>query len=852
MKVVHEYNVVPSLPEPLRPLDELANNLHWTWNYEIIDVFRRLDRELWEECHHNPALMLGSISQERLEQMGHDDAYLSSVERVSRMHHDHMALKTWYDKNHGDRDETTIAYFSAEFGLTECLAIYSGGLGVLSGDHLKSSSELGIPLIGVGLAYQQGYFSQYLNADGWQQELYPRNDFFSLPAALQRNGDGSPILVEVPYPGRMVKAQIWKVQVGRVPLYLLDTNISANREEDQGITGQLYGGDREMRIRQEIMLGIGGLRALRRLGIQPTVCHMNEGHSAFQALERIRQTMEETGLKCHDARELCTAGNVFTTHTPVPAGFDLFSRDLMKKYFSNYVKELNISLDQLLRMGRTDPNNGDESFNMALLAIRNSSYINGVSELHGAVSRKLVHASLQHVPEDEIAVTHVTNGAHTRSWISWEMTGLLNRYLGQRWLTDPADQTVWQRVDQIPDEELWRTHERRRERLVALVRRRLRQQLLRRGASPASAEIANEVLDPEALTIGFARRFATYKRATLFTQDVERFKRIVSDNERPVQLVFAGKAHPHDNAGKEFIRQIVHLARDAGLRRRMVFLENYDIALARYLVQGVDVWLNNPRRPNEASGTSGMKAVFNGALNLSILDGWWCEGYKPGTGWAIGQGEEYADEAYQDRVESEALYDLLEKEVAPTFYDRGRDDLPREWIRMMKSSMRELGPVFNSNRMIHDYTERFYLPAADRYHALSADGAARATELAKYKRQLKDGWQEQIRILEVSSDGNTDARVGESIKVKASVRLGSFTPDQVAVQIFDGSLDVNLKIPAGKPLPMTWQKNVEDGVHLYEGEIPCRSSGHRGFTLRVLPHHNDLLNPTMLGMIHWE
>jgi starch phosphorylase len=847
MKVVHEYNVVPSLPESLRPLEELANNLHWTWNNDIADLFRRLEREQWEKTNHNPTLLLGSISQQRLEQMARDDAYLSSLERVVVMHREHMSAKTWYDKNHGHRGNNLVAYFSAEFGLTQCLAIYSGGLGVLSGDHLKSSSELGIPLVAVGLAYQQGYFRQYLNADGWQQELYPRNDFFSLPATLQRHDDGSPILVEVPYPGRVVKAQIWKVQVGRIPLYLLDSNLADNREEDHVITGQLYGGDREMRIRQEIMLGIGGSRALRRLGIEPTVCHMNEGHSAFQALERIRQTMEDTGLACQDARELCTAGNVFTTHTPVPAGFDLFSPDLMKKYFSKYIEEINISLSQLLAMGT----NGDETFNMALLAIRNSSYVNGVSELHGKVSRKLVHSSLQQVPEDEISVTHVTNGAHTRSWISWEMTGLLNRYLGERWLTDPADQTVWQRVDQIPGEELWRTHERRRERLVALVRRVLRKQLLRRGASPAVASVADEVLDPEALTIGFARRFATYKRATLFTKDLERFKRIVLDQNRPVQFVFAGKAHPHDNAGKEFIRQIIHLVRDGDVRRRMVFLEDYDIGLARYLVQGVDVWLNNPRRPNEASGTSGMKAVFNGVLNLSILDGWWCEGYQSEVGWAIGQGEEYSDAEYQDRVESEALYDLLEKAVVPTFYDRGHDGLPRDWIKMMKASMRELGPRFNSNRMIHDYTERFYLPAADRYAQLKADGAARAVDLASYKRILKKNW-DQIRILAVTSDNNTNAEVGEAITVRARVRLGSLSPEQVAVQIFDGYLDRNLTIPCGESLPMAWKRNLSDGVHEYEGAIPCLRSGHRGFTLRVLPHHPDILHPQMLGMIHWE
>ncbi|OGQ91795.1 MAG: alpha-glucan phosphorylase [Deltaproteobacteria bacterium RIFOXYA12_FULL_58_15] len=849
--VVHEYNVVPKLPEALQQLKELAYNLHWSWHHDIIAAFRRLDRELWETSFHNPVLMLGSMSQERLEAMAHDEAYLSFVDRVYRQHLEHLQLTSWYQREHGSRQNTTIAYFSAEFGITECLAIYSGGLGVLSGDHLKSSSELGIPLVGVGLAYQQGFFSQYLNADGWQQERYPHNDFFNLPAVLERHGDGSLKIVEVDYPGSVVKAQIWRVQVGRVPLYLLDTNIAANSEGDQTITGQLYGGDREMRIRQEIMLGIGGLRALRLLGVQPTVCHMNEGHSAFQALERIGMVREESGLAFAEAKELCMAGNVFTTHTPVPAGFDLFSHELMDKYFAKYVGRLGISMAELMAMGRMDPKNGDEMFNMAMLAIRHSSFINGVSKLHGEVSRALVNVSLPKVPENEIAVTHVTNGTHTRSWISFEMTELLTRYLGRRWLTAPADQSVWQRVNQIPDAELWRTHERRRERLVALVRAKLHRQLLQRGASVASAAAADEVLDPEALTIGFARRFATYKRATLLLKDVERLRKIILDSSRPVQFIFAGKAHPHDHAGKELIRQLVHAGLDAEIHRRMVFLENYDIGLARYLVQGVDVWLNNPRRPNEASGTSGMKVVFNGGLNLSILDGWWCEGYDPSVGWAIGQGEQYQDHEHQDRVESEALYTLLEEEVVPTFYNRGRDGLPRDWIRMMKASMRELGPVFNTNRMVHEYASRFYLPADSRFVAMKQDGATRARQLASYKATIHQKWSE-VQIVEVSSEGNTDAHVGNSIKVSAKLRLGSLSPEHVAVQVFDGALNVNLKISTGDALPMQWERKIEDGLHAYVGTIPCRHSGHRGFTLRVIPNHADLSEPLMLGLVCWE
>jgi glycogen phosphorylase len=849
--VIHEYHVVPALPEPLAALHELAYNLHWTWDHDLIDAFRRLDRDLWESTHHNPALMLGTIGQDRLEQLARDDAYLAYLDRVSTQHREVMEAPSWYDRAHAGKPRACIAYFSAEFGLTECLPIYSGGLGVLSGDHLKSSSELGLPLVGVGLCYQQGYFQQYLNADGWQQQSYPQNDFYNMPMSLERRQDGAPLLIEVQYPKRKVQAQVWRLQVGRVPLYLLDTNISANHLDDQDITDQLYGGDREMRIRQEVMLGIGGLRALTALGLKPTVCHMNEGHSAFQCLERIRQTMEEQRLDFTAAREACIAGNVFTTHTAVPAGFDLFPKELMAAYFTEYAKELGLNLDTLLKIGRINPANAEEHFNMAALALKNSTYVNGVSKLHGLVTRKMIHVNVPQVPVDEIAVTSITNGVHVRSWISREMTELFNRYLGQRWLKDPADHTVWKRIDQIPNEELWRTHERRRERLVALARTRMHAQLLRRGATTSVAALAEEVLDPSALTIGFARRFATYKRATLLLRDIDRLKRLLGATDRPVQFLFAGKAHPHDDAGKELIRRIVHTARDEDLRRRVVFLEQYDMALARSLVQGVDVWLNTPRRPLEASGTSGMKVVFNGGLNVSILDGWWAEGFRHDTGWAIGRGEEYEDQEYEDKVESEALYDLLEQEVVPTFWERGRDGLPRQWIHMMKTSLRDLGPVFNTNRMVEEYAERFYLPADQRFRELTAKGADRARALSAFKAQVYKHWKE-VQVVSTEVDATSDVRVSQKLLVRSKVRLGMLTPEQVRVQIYDGELNAELKLPVGESLPMTWSKQVEEGTHLYEGYIECAKSGRRAFTLRVIPAHPDLVEPQALGLVAWE
>ncbi len=653
MRPSHTFRVIPSLPASLERLRDLAYNLSWAWNHDAIDLFRRLDRDLWETTLHNPVLMLGTIRQERLEEVMADDGFMAHLERVGRDLDRYMqARNTWYSKNCPNGDGARIAYFSAEFGLTECLRIYSGGLGILAGDHLKSASDLGLPLVGVGLLYQQGYFRQYLNPDGWQQEQYPDNDFYNLPLTLERQLSGAPLTVEVEYPGRTVKAQVWRVQVGRVPLYLLDTNVEGNRPDDRDITDQLYGGDSDMRIRQEILLGIGGIRALEILGLRPTVCHMNEGHSAFLALERIRLLMQDCQLTFAEAREAAMAGNVFTTHTPVPAGIDRFHPDLIDQYFSGYYPRLGLSRHEFLGLGRMNPNDPNGYFCMAVLAMRLAYRINGVSQLHGRVSRQMWQEVWPQVPADEVPILGITNGIHPRSWISNDMAGLYDRYLGPRWSDRPADAKIWQQATRIPDEELWRTHERRRERLVTFARGRLRDHLEQQGGSPSEIGHADEVLDPEALTIGFARRFATYKRATLLFRDLERLARILGDKDRPVQLIFAGKAHPQDNAGKELIRQIIHLARRQEFRNRIVFLEDYDMDVARYLVQGVDVWLNTPRRPHEASGTSGMKATANGGLNLSILDGWWDEGYTPDTGWAIGGGEEYRDDQSTTRTPS--------------------------------------------------------------------------------------------------------------------------------------------------------------------------------------------------------
>ncbi len=856
MKPVQTFTVVPSLPPRLERLRELAYNLYWSWDHYTRDFFRRLDRELWEETKHNPVLMLGRIDQERLSAAERDVGFLSHYDRVCRRLDAYLGTSpekvgTWYQAAQGSCGAGCIAYFSAEFGLTDCLPIYSGGLGILAGDHLKSASELGLPLVGVGLLYQQGYFGQYLNADGWQQESYTDNDFYNLPLLPVRDPEGNWVRVQVALAGRPVTAQIWHARVGRVPLYLLDTNTEANRPEDRNITHQLYGGDSEMRIRQEMILGMGGLQALAALGLRPTVCHMNDGHSAFLALERIRGLMTEYKLSFAEAREVAAAGHVFTTHTAVPAGNDYFSPDLIEKYLGDFYRNLGLSRKEFLALGRQNPEDDREPFCMTILALRLSVHLNAVSRLHETVSRKMWAGLWPGVPLRELPISHVNNATHIRSWISRDMDELFDRYLGARWLEQPADPTIWKGVAEVPAVELWQAYERRRERLVTFARRRLHAQLQAKGAPEADLSRAEEVLDPRALTIGFGRRFAAYKRATLILRDPDRLSRLLNDPDMPVQIIYAGQAHPRDDPGKELIRQIIHLARQERFRNRIVFIENYDMEVARYLVQGVDVWLNTPRRGLEASGTSGMKAAANGVLNVSILDGWWDEAYRPEVGWAIGRGEEYSDEVYQDQVESNALYDLLEKEVVPMFYERGSNRLPRRWIARMKEAMAALCPVFNTNRMVREYAERFYLPAGQQFERLFATGFARAKNLAAWKEHVRAHWHE-IRIGKVEPPSMRQLKVGDKTDVKAWVRLGSLGPEDVAVELYLGRLDARGDFVDAEVTRLEFKELSKEGDSLFEAwAIPCSKSGLHGYTVRVVPRHEDLWSPWELGLVLW-
>jgi starch phosphorylase len=847
---IHTFQVHASLPPRLEKLQELAFNLYFSWNPQVVELFTRLDQNLWDETRHNPVQLLGRVSQKRLEDAANDDGYVATLEEVHREFRQSIeSTKTWYSASESRPAEMVVAYFAMEYGLHECLPLYSGGLGMLSGDHLKSASELGVPLVGVGLLYQQGYFRQYLNMEGYQQETYIENDFSVLPLHLVRDEEQRPIRVSVDLPGRKLHIQVWRIDVGRTRLFMLDTNILENSRTDQDMTDFLYGGDVEMRLCQEIILGIGGVRALKAVGLRPTVFHMNEGHSAFLGLERIRNIIQEQSVGFATAREIASASNCFTTHTPVPAGSDAFPPKLMDRYFSTYHPTLGLDLDSFLALGRVDPGNEAEYFNMTVLALKLSQHRNGVSRLHGQVTRSMWQSLWPALRTEEVPITHITNGVFHKTWLSPDMRDLFDRYLGPRWRENPAQPEAWKHVASIPPVELWRVHERRRARLVAFARRRLERQLVQRNAPTSEVEAASEVLNPEALTIGFARRFAAYKRAALLFRDPDRLERIVNDPERPVQIVMAGKAHPKDEPGKDLIREIVSHARKDCFRGRVVFLENYNMQVARYMLQGVDIWLNTPRRPNEASGTSGMKAIVNGAIHMSVLDGWWDEAYQRGVGWAIGRGETYEDTQIQDDVESRTIFDVLEKEAVPLFYDRGLDDLPRRWVELMKASLMMLAPVFTTNRMVAEYTEMCYVKAHRRQAILLTDGLRRAHTMATWKERVRKAWP-KVKVLEVVAPPE-DLKVGENLEVKATVLLGDLSPNEVMVQLHRGPLDQHGNIVEGITLNMEPCEARDRSTIVCSAGAPLRHSGRQGFTIRVVPRHEDLEDSIDLPLVVW-
>ncbi len=851
LRYTHAFEVVRELPDKLQSLKTLAYNLRWTWHHPTVDIFKETDHELWESVERNPIELINNLSLERIEVLINDEVYIAKLNLLAKDLAQYMDSTNWFDsKFPNERSQTKIAYFCAEFGIHECLKIYSGGLGILAGDHLKAASDLGIPLIGVGLLYSRGYFRQYLNPDGWQTERYPQYDFHRLPIQLVRDDEGNAQTIQVDFPDRKVTCQIWKAQVGRIELFLLDSNILENESSDQGITDTLYGGDEEMRIRQETILGIGGYRALAKMNRIPTVCHMNEGHAAFLTLERLRQFMTDHKCDFRVARQCVVSGNVFTTHTPVPAGFDIFQKPLLTKYVSKAVQDIGLPFDQFLRLGRIHKDSESEAFNMAVFAMENANYINGVSKLHATVSREMFSDRWPNYPLQEVPIDAITNGIHTATFMSKRMEKLFDRHLGRDWSTDAANRNLWSKVHDIPDAELWQVREDLRGDFVRFCRKYLRKRLELNSAGPVDVKQTNKILDPRILTIGFARRFATYKRATLLFRDKARLKELLLHNERPVQFVFAGKSHPRDDGGKKLIQDIIQFIREEGAQHRIVFLEDYDMNIARHLVQGVDVWLNNPRRPMEASGTSGMKVVPNGGLNCSILDGWWAEGHQNGVGWAIGDIDSNEDEGHQDWLDSRSLYDLIEHEIAPTFYHRPDDGLPTGWIKMMKQSMAELSPTFSTLRMVREYTCRFYMPSSRQFSRLIANGLEVANSALIWRDKVASAW-DQVRVVHVQDNAGKTASLGSNFEIHAEVELGELEPKDVRVQAMVGRVTTNRELE-DLDLYDLQLTGVQGSTHIFRGEARCDHPGSKGYIVRIVPYNVDIKITSELALVAWE
>jgi glycogen phosphorylase len=838
MRALRSFTVRPRLPERMAALQALAMNLRWSWDEQTRDLFRWVDPLGWDASVHDPVRLLGMVSRERLTALEGDAGFLRFLADVHEELRRYLDQPRWFQAK-GPSALRSVAYFSPEFGIAEALPQYSGGLGVLAGDHLKTASDLGVPVVGVGLFYRHGYFRQALSTDGWQQERYPDLDPYGLAVSLC---DG--VRVHVDLAETTLSAQVWKADVGRVSLYLLDADIDENDRDGRRVTDRLYGGDTEHRLRQEILLGIGGVRALDAVGESPQVFHTNEGHAGFLGLERIRRCVEG-GLTYEQALEAVRAGNIFTTHTPVPAGIDRFPLDMMRRYFGRWAAQAGIPLEKLFQLGHRPTDPPDEPFNMAVMGLRLAARSNAVSRLHGEVSRAMFADLWHDVPEDEVPITHVTNGVHASTWVSQEVDDLLVRHVLPEW--QEAGPERWALIDSAADDELWRVREMGRERLVAFVRRRLRREGEARGLSADDLAWTDEVLDPRALTIGFARRFATYKRGNLLLTQRERLVSLLLSADRPVQFVFAGKAHPADDNGKEMIRSIVQFSRDPEVRHRFVFLEDYDIALARALLTGADVWLNNPRRPQEACGTSGMKAALNGALHCSILDGWWDELYDGTNGWAISSADAYEDLGKRDEAEGGSLFELLERQIVPLFYERYGGGVPRGWVRRMKSSFRTLGPQVSAARMVRDYVERLYEEAARHTDGLSADGFARAKALAGWKARVLAAW-EGVEVLSVDPPAGVPDLGAES-QVCATVALGQLGPDDVQVQLLHGPVGESNQMDRPAAAVMSLAGRTPEGALQYAGSFTCEHPGRYGYTVRVLPAHPDLVNPVELGRV---
>jgi starch phosphorylase len=836
------YSFLPSYVEGLESLVELALDMRWSWNHSADEVWKQLDPRLWD-LTYNPWVILQTVSRDQLQRVLADPAFRQKVDDLVQAGHQAAESPAWFQDNYPQTPPTCVAYFSMEFMLSEALPIYSGGLGNVAGDQLKSASDLGVPVVGVGLLYQQGYFRQVIDRTGTQQALHPYNDPGQLPITPLREPNGEWLRLEAKLPGYSLWLRAWQVQIGRVKLYLLDSNDPANFPAHRGITAELYGGGPELRLMQEMILGIAGWRLLHTLGIRPDVCHLNEGHAAFAILERARYFMRETGQSFEAALAVTRAGNLFTTHTPVAAGIDRFEPSLVGQYLGEYAKNgLSISLDELLALGRLNQNDSLEYFNMAYLAVRGSRAVNGVSRLHGEVSRRIFQPLFQRWPQVEVPVGHVTNGVHTSTWDSEEADNLWSNVCGkERWMG--TVETLGEKIRSIPDSMLWECRASARETLIDYIRERLVRQRAVSGAPSERIEEAKHIFDANTLTLGFARRFAPYKRPNLLLHDPERLLRILTDQQHPVQLIVSGKAHPADQQGQAMISQWIHFTRRSEVGKHVAFISDYDMLLTERLVQGVDVWINTPRRPWEACGTSGMKVLVNGGLNLSELDGWWAEAYTPEVGWALGDGREHGDDPAWDAAEAETLYELLEQQVIPEFYSRDQNGIPTAWVGRIRESMARLTPLFSANRAVREYTDQYYIPAAAAYRERAANKGAIGVEMVNWLRALEQNWG-NLRLGEMSA-----TTIGEYHVFEVQVYLNGLETNAVNVELY--AEGVNGGNPVRQEMMRGGQLVGAENGYTYGTKV-LATRPDTDYTVRIIPHRPGVAIPLEASRILWQ
>ena len=852
MYIFNRITVNPQLPKRIEKLSEIGYNLWWSWNTEFLKLFKEIDIDLWESVNKNPIKFLKLVTQEKLEKAAQSLEFLKKYDKVVENFEDYMKSKNnWFEKKYPDNKNDVIAYFSAEYGLDQTLAIYSGGLGILSGDHLKSASDLGVPLVAIGLLYKKGYFNQKINGNGIQETEYNDIDIENLPIESVKDSEGKDVLVALHFPKKKLYLKAWKVNVGRVELYLLDSDIEANIPEYREITKTLYGGDREMRIQQEIILGQGGVAMLKALGYNPTIYHMNEGHSSFLILELIYNLMKEKQVSFQIARDIVASKTVFTTHTPVPAGNDIFTLSLVEKYFKDYWDKLGITKQEFFQMGmKPDVQIDTTGFNMGILALKVAGKKNGVSKLHGAVSRELFGEVWPNIAANESPITYVTNGIHTCSWLSPHLKELYNKYLIPYWQDRIYDDEVWKKISDVPNEELWKAHQERKVKMLAIVKENTINRLRRCGYNYDEIMKIVDCLDPNALTIGFARRFATYKRATLIFKDLERITQILNNSEKPVQLIFAGKAHPADKEGQDLIKYIHEISMKPQFKGKVFLLENYNIAMSKYLISGVDVWLNTPRRPMEASGTSGQKASVNGVINFSILDGWWAEGYNAKNGWKIGESLEYSDYESQDRADSQSIYDTLENKIIPMYYEKDEDGISSRWMQTMKESIISTGGKYSTSRMLTDYVDKLYIPLCNLYNNYYAE-LGKVGELNEWKKSLKNAW-DNIEITQENNLDNITLDAGNNIEVRCKVKLPNINKDNIEAQVYYGKISENGTVDDISIIPMELEEADEESkIYTYKAKVNLINGGNYGYTFRVMPKHEMILDSANLDLIKW-